>query len=163
MKQVPIFFIIMSGRRAKDYSTIFSWLKENYAPLNVKNIVMDFEHAVWKSVKEIFPNVHIQGCLFHWTQSLYRKIQDIGLQTFYHEKKDVFLFCRKLMALPFLPAELIEKTFDEMNHPDCAPQLKELLKYLDDQWIRNPHFPIKNWSIFFKEFRTNNDVEGWHN
>lgn len=85
------------------------------------------------------------------------------MQTAYHEKKDTFNFCRLLMALPFLPAEYITRSFQELQVRDVAPPLRELMTYLDNQWIMSSQFPIKSWSVFKRTFRTNNDVEGWHN
>ncbi|XP_022297652.2 uncharacterized protein LOC111107015 [Crassostrea virginica] len=67
---------------------------------------------MWRAIQERFPGFTIQGCIFHWTQAVYRKVQEIGLQR---------------------------------------------------HWIRNPVFPVPNWSVFMLSVRTNNDLEGWHN
>ena len=76
MKQVPLLFVIMSGKRTVDYAAIFQWIRENNNNhLAVKTITADFEAAVWKAAKETFPGILIHGCLFHWNQSVYRKIQ----------------------------------------------------------------------------------------
>ena len=89
--------------------------------------------------------------------------KDLGMQTAYHEEKDTFNFCRLLMALPFLPAEYITRTFQELQVQEVGPPLGELMTYLETQWIMNSEFPIESWSVFKRPFRTNDDVEGWHN
>ena len=35
---------------------------------------------MWRAIQERFPGFTIQGCIFHWTQAVYRKVQEIGLQ-----------------------------------------------------------------------------------
>ena len=44
-----------------------------------------------------------------------------------------------------------------------APPLRELMVYMETQWITSTVFPVNSWSVFQRSFRTNNDVEGWHN
>ena len=75
-KHVPLVFVIMSGTSATDYIAVFKWIHDYFdEQLAVRTITADFEAAVWSAAKEIFPQISIHGCLYHWNQSLYRKIQ----------------------------------------------------------------------------------------
>ena len=38
------------------------------------------ERAVWTVFRELLPDVAFQGCLFHWTQALWRKVRIIYYQ-----------------------------------------------------------------------------------
>ena len=40
----------------------------------VKHITIDFEKALWSALRQIFPAVKIMGCVFHWTQAVWRKV-----------------------------------------------------------------------------------------
>lgn len=46
----------------------------------LEGFVADFEAALWKALKDRFPGTPIQGCVFHWTQAVFRKVQEHGLQ-----------------------------------------------------------------------------------
>ena len=84
------------------------------------------------------------------------------LQIAYNQMDSVFMFARKLLALPFLPPEHIQKKFERLD--DRAPEaLAPVMDYVYRTWIRSPVFEIHHWSVFMSAIRTNNDLEGWHN
>ncbi|XP_052268620.1 uncharacterized protein LOC127869999 [Dreissena polymorpha] len=109
-----------------------------------------------------FSGVTIKGCVFHWTQAVWRKVQDLGLVTTYRRRQALYNYMRQLMALPFLPAAHIRETFAALRDRANTPQLDSLVTYMDRQWLQHVLFNPENWSIFRRSVRTNNDVEGWH-
>jgi len=90
------------------------------------------------------------------------KIQELDMQKANFERKSTHKFCRKLMLLPFLPAEWIKLIFDQIKEMDVAPPIKELMIYIEDQWTTSSQFPITSWAAYKRAFLTNNDVESWH-
>ena len=104
LKQPPLAFALMSRRRQKDYKRVFSALIESMPRrLRVQAVVVDFELAVWKAVRQVLPRVTQRGCAFHFGQAVWRNIQAVGLQTAYTSDESVGRICRQTMALPFLP------------------------------------------------------------
>ena len=76
VKQVPLVFVVMSGRKKRDYKavleTVISLLPNQS---RVIKIVLDFEKAMWSAIRQVIPNVELMGCSFHWTQALWRKVR----------------------------------------------------------------------------------------
>lgn len=104
-----------------------------------------------------------KGCLFHYNQSIYRRIQSLGLAKAYSEDDSVRSCCRKLMALPFLPVQEVETSFYNLRSTVDATvkkQLRELFLYFDNYWISS--VPVEMWNVHGCEHRTNNICEGMY-
>ena len=43
----------------------------------VNQVMIDFEKAMWNCLREVLPDVTVKGCVFHWTQALWRKVSKI--------------------------------------------------------------------------------------
>ena len=67
------------------------------------------------------------------------------------------------MALPYLPAEKIERRFLRLQQQATSRPLQDFCSYIHENWITTQTFPPQTWSVFLEAVRTNNDLEGWHN
>ncbi len=85
--------------------------------IRVSAITADFEAAMWRAVAQVLPHVQMLGCVFHFTQAVWRKIQALGLQESYYRKNATYDFCKKLVALPFLPKEYIPLSSQTIGKP----------------------------------------------
>ena len=128
----------------------------------MKGVVIDFESALWQAVAKVFPSATVQGCVFHWTQAIWRKVQRLGLSTAFHEDDASHKYIKRLMALLFLPHEHIGQMFAQLRALATTAVLQDLVAYINETWINSTARSLKNWSVFKKSVRTNNDVEGWH-
>ena len=62
----PLAFVLMSRRRCKDYKKVLKAIKNLlHDEVKLQCVVADFETALWQAVQTVFPNVRLQGCLFH--------------------------------------------------------------------------------------------------
>ena len=142
---------------------VFQKIKAVLGEPVVEGFVLDFEAAAWTALEEVFPGVSMKGCVFHWTQAVWRKVQDLGLRTTFCERESDYLFIRKLMALPFLPHNHVEGAFRQLAGLARSDKLISLCDYIETTWLDSPIWDVRSWSIYKQEVRTNNDVEGYHN
>ncbi|XP_022161380.1 uncharacterized protein LOC111027331 [Myzus persicae] len=176
---IPVVFALMPDKTQSSYERLFSAIKTHNINLNPKTIMTDFEQSSLNAFKIQFPNTEQNGCFFHQTQCVWRKIQTIsGMVDKYKADSEFSLQVRYLSALAFVPENDVIDAFETLcestyytNNEDV---LEPLISYFEDTWIgrpnrrrrRNPRFPISLWNCFRSTIsglpRTNNYVEGWH-
>ena len=96
------------------------------------------------------------GCHFHYSQSLYKQVQQLGLSKAYLEDENVRLSCRSAMALAFVPVQLVEQAVQVLED-ESPPEMEDFFKYFRYQWLTR--VPPKYWNVSKLEFRTNNICE----
>ena len=124
----------------------------------------DWERASRNAFKEVFPQIRIYGCLFHYTQCIWAKVQKLGLTHSFKSNPEISKFTRLLMALPFLPASLISPTFNLIATPSLdgseALMVGKLKKYIKKYWLT--HISPEEFSIFELSISTDNGAESYH-
>ena len=162
LKQVPLAYAYMTRRSKKDYKKVLKALKRALPTEPcVEKFVMDFEWAMWDAAASIFSDTICQGCSFHFSQAIWRKVQDLGLVVPYNSSEVVRDLVHQLMASPFIPAEHVQKLYKDMERRTPEGPCQDLLQYFHDTWMTGNWSP-KDWSVYGQGIRTNNDVEGWH-
>ena len=53
--------------------------------------MIDFELAVHNVIRTLFPDCIIKGCIFHFSQALWRKLQEVGLPKSHRNNGEVKL------------------------------------------------------------------------
>lgn len=94
--------------------------------------------------------------------SFLSQVQELGLQQAYLNHRGTHCLIRKLLALPFLPAEEIPAAFHRLETKAVTEPLQAFMQYINNTWISSTMWHPSSWSIFQQSVRTNNDTEGWH-
>ncbi len=68
-----------------------------------QKIMTDFEKGIINTTQELFPKIQVACCFFHLGQSVYRQVQDKGLQQAYNnpDERGIKTFIHKLLALAY--------------------------------------------------------------
>lgn len=131
-------------------------------------VVCDFEMALKIAVETELANTRVSGCYFHFCQSLWRKIQDLGLAAIYRRRRKVRKLLRKVMAIGYLPSYIIRQNFNMLRMGrrtrrlvNRYPAIDDFFTYFQNTYL-DGHFPVRLWNVYERgvECRTNNIVEG---
>ena len=79
---------LMTGRTVGDYRHVLQTIKTKVRNITghrcrPRRVVCDFEQALIAAVETEFRHTQISGCYFHFCQSLWRKVQNLGLAADY--------------------------------------------------------------------------------
>ena len=91
--------------------------------------------GIWQGLRGVFPTEQMHGCVFHWAQVVFRKVRELGLSTAYKKGGSVSRFVRRILALPFLPADHIRPSFEALGEKTTDTALKTLTDYVRDTWL----------------------------
>lgn len=176
---IPVLYALLPYKTKEIYYNLFTIVKSFIPEANPNRIVVDFEQIVIKSLSSIFPYSTVNGCYFHLTQSVWRRIQSNG-QVLNRYKNDIqfSLFIRMILSLAFIPIDDVQISFYLLTTSDYIisnfQDFCDILSYFEENYIgimndndnKPPRFPIPLWNVYVPTLnnmaRTNNGVEGWH-
>jgi len=181
---IPCIYCLTTKRDEILYKKVFNHLITLCANINLtfspKRFTCDFELAAIQACQSIFPNTKISGCFFHYSQSIWRKIQELGLSRLVsssatevnndeHKKADHWIL--GAIGLALIPPTLVETTWvnlmDEYT-PDEYHVASRFNDYLVSTYVENgsARFSKDIWNVYDAIVnrlpRTNNHVEGYN-
>lgn len=100
----------MKSKTIKAYEKMFNFISNEIGNQEIM-LICDFEIAQIIAFKNIFDKSTVRGCYFHFTQIIWRWIQQLGLVIEYKNFVIFKEFIRKLISLCFLPSDYIIPAF----------------------------------------------------
>ena len=92
-QMIPLVYVLLPNKTRETYTRMFRLLQDALIARNIiwspNSFQIDFELAVIRAIEMLFPNAQIRGCLFHFCQSIWRKVQELGLVIPYREDSSV--------------------------------------------------------------------------
>ncbi|CAF1495328.1 unnamed protein product [Didymodactylos carnosus] len=89
---IPCAYCLTTRKNSVVYTKILRHLieygKKLTVEMNPQRLTCDFEQATINSFVDIFPHIKINGCFFHHAQSLWRKIQKVGMVRHFEKTND---------------------------------------------------------------------------
>ena len=161
---MPAIHCIMTSKSQELYTAVLEDLASLIPQFQPKGSMSDWEPAPRNAFKEIYPQMKLYGCWFHFTQRIGAKTQKLGLTQSFKENVQVSKFIRLLMAIPFLPAALIIPTYSLIETPalpaDQMSKLEKLKNYSKKRWLNQR--PAEELSVNEINIATNNGAESYH-
>ena len=173
-------YALVKNKTRQTYDRILEVIIRLVPAASPKVILTDFETAAMGSFRHTFPEARITGCYFHLTQSVIRKINEVGLKIMYETNDDIRQFLRCLASLSHVPPHDVEEAFDALVETmPMVEHMDEVVTYFEHTYVRGRRlrgrgenygpalFPIETWNQSAAAgdgiARTNNICEGWHN
>jgi hypothetical protein len=171
---IPLVSCLLGGKTVGHYRQILQTLKAKVRQvtghsLRPKRVICDFELAVMSAVETDLPTAKVCGCLFHFRQSLYPRVNELGLSTAYKEDAEFKAVIAKFMSIGFLPLQLVRNNFAMLSTSRPVvrltrqyPDLNRFLAYFSNTYITG-RFPPAMWNVHNRgrRNRSNNFVEGY--
>lgn len=177
---VPLVYVFLPSKSKEIYREVLFVLKQLRPGMDPRSVMVDFETAFLLACKEVFPNVRVKGCYFHFCQAISRRIRESKLKSLYRNDSELTQAIRKICALVFVPPKDVLSCFQKLKKSkyfrDNMEILSEVIEYMERTWIGTPKrrngeqeapiFDIEMWnhysSVIDDQPRTNNNVEGFY-
>lgn len=165
-------YVVTNSKSTALYEQMIDKIVAAEPRLNPQSIALDYEIAAVTAFRTKFPGIEVHGCLFHLAQCLYRKIQALGLTSWYRHP-DNAMAIKRFLALAFVPEQEMLYAYGKLQKSMSSHQRKLLLKfssYFERQWLgtdcSQPLVEKGIWNVYRRVLerlpRTTNSVEGWH-
>ena len=182
----PMLFVLLKDKKQSSYEDMLNEIIKiclaNEIDPPVRFVIhLDFEIASSNAFTRVFPQCVISRCLFHLTQSIFRRVVSCGLKDLYITNQPFRDCIKMLAALSFLPPNEVTEAFQSLKENMC-PEAQDIYNYFQATYvtgtlkyttrsgieIRNtPLFPPTEWNSHSNTInrvqRSNNIQEGWHN
>ena len=160
-------FSIMNNKKETTYKLIFKKLHENITKYleigegyNIRELHTDFEIAIGKACKLIYPNVNIKHCIWHWLRALEINKNKICLNEI-SNNDDLFILYRILCNLYVYDPYFVLDVFKLIKEKSENSAFGEFLKYFEEQYILR--YGIKTWNYYDNYIHiTNNSCESYN-
>lgn len=167
---IPLVLYLLNDKKTSSYQYVFQSVVDKCSDIGLNfspsTMFSDFEESIMKAGSEVWPDIRIQGCKFHLTQSWWRKIQTLGLAHDYYAKNEIGRFLSYIFGLPMLAPDMVGDCFvdDFMAEMPASEKLQAFCDYLVETYIEeNSLFPPSMWAeLSCNRQRTTNACESFH-
>lgn len=156
---VPVLYGLLPNKKSTTYEIFFDLIKSQVPEFNPSVITTDFELGLMGAIQEIYPNTQSRGCLFHFSQAVWRQAKKHGLVKFKLFKPHV----RRCIALSYLPIEYRNDAWLYILG-ECIedPKTKSFNNYFEQTWLTNKKHLDDKWCFYQVKNKTNNITESWN-
>lgn len=169
-KYIPMIFVLMKSKTEICYKQLCNFLTERIPNFKPKNIILDFEAAPKNAFKIFYTEATYYGCLFHFSQNIWRKIQDLGLSKIYKDTSSFRENIRYILSLAFVAPADVSTYYDhivcKIGNAANENVYSDFLAYFRKNYIMLNYADLLFWNVYQRVIenipRTTNSLEGYH-
>ena len=131
---IPCVYALLPNKTQAKYTLLFRELVNINGNLRPASILINYELAIKNAHDVVFPGVDVKGCFFHFTQNMWKKLQENGLQARYQQDPAFVIEVRMIAALAFVPGIDITQVFNDLSN-NIGQDLDVIMDYIEDNYI----------------------------
>ena len=93
---IPAIHCLMTAKTQDLYRAVLESLITHIPAFKPVASMSDWERGSRNAFKDVFPQIRIYGCLFHYTQCIWAKVQKLGLTNGFKSNPEISKFTRLL-------------------------------------------------------------------
>ena len=170
---LPFALVLLTGKTISHYRQVLQVLKREIRIKSghrwrPKRVVCDFEQSIISAVETELPRSRITCCYFHFCQSMWRRLQELGLSGTYQRHERFRKCIRMFLSMGYLPLAIVRQNFREFSISEGTqrliqryPKLHDFIQYMERNYFDGNFRPVM-WNVYERnaDTRTNNHVEG---
>ena len=125
---------LLVNKRIDTYVELLTEVRRLTNDVVPESFMVDLEQAMINALGQMYPGIPLKGCLFHLSQCIFNKVQELGLLPTYIADIDFRSNIRMIAAISFVPVEDVIQAFEELClHSGYVEQ--EVLDYFETNYI----------------------------
>jgi len=124
---MPACHALLQSKTVDTYAFLLSKIRQklvdNHANIGrVQRIHVDYEQAAHSAIAQVFPEVSIKRCNFHFSKCLNLKLQDLGMRDIWSDPGIIGEWVGCLKSLAMLPVDLVIPAYQSiLRNPPLVP------------------------------------------
>lgn len=129
----------MTKKTTSCYTAVFNFIEKQIFTLRPAEFMTDFEVGLRKALVNVYPNVRIRGCWFHFCNALRKKGHALGMHALTRKCPNAKMIMKMLMSLPLLPPQNFQDGYDQIKslsyELELLDKFKQFFHYFEFYWI----------------------------
>ena len=140
-------FVLIMDEKEDTFIELFKVLREDPYHMNPSYMMLDFALGQIKAALKIFPNLLYNACFFHWSECIWKKMQDLGLGGKGTYKRNITILFN-MQILCFIPQDKIQKVFKKIKSKlDNSSETAKFFEYFN-KYCLGKRYPTKIWNYY---------------
>lgn len=115
---IPLATALLTGKTIGHYRQVLQVLKREIRRTSghrwrPNRVVCDFEYSIIIAVETELPRSRVTCCYFHFCQSMWKRLQELGLSGRYRRHERFRKCIRRFLSMGYLPLAIVRQNFNQ--------------------------------------------------